>query len=42
MEYLQAHNSALLQSIADTGNLKADQESELREAIDKYKNLKQA
>jgi F-type H+-transporting ATPase subunit alpha len=40
-EYLESHNAALLRSIADTGNITADQESELRDAIDKYKQLRQ-
>ena len=41
LSYLGTNNSALLKSIADTGNMSADQEAELRDAIDKYKQLKQ-
>jgi F-type H+-transporting ATPase subunit alpha len=41
IEYLRVNKPELLQSIADTGNLGADRESELRDAIDKFKNLKQ-
>jgi len=40
-EYLESHNGALLRSIADTGNITADQEAELRDAIDKHKALRQ-
>jgi F-type H+-transporting ATPase subunit alpha len=41
MEYLGTYYSALLQSIGDTGNISADQETVLREAIDKYKHSRQ-
>ncbi len=42
VDYLETHNSALLKSIAETGNISDDQESELKNAIDKFKQLKQA
>ena len=41
IEFLEIHNSVLLRNLADTGNINADQEAELREAIDKYKHLMQ-
>jgi F-type H+-transporting ATPase subunit alpha len=39
--YLGIHNAALLSDIAASGNISAEQEEELRNAIDKYKQLKQ-
>jgi F-type H+-transporting ATPase subunit alpha len=37
IDYLRMHNNALLESIANTGNISADEETELRSAIEKFK-----
>jgi F-type H+-transporting ATPase subunit alpha len=40
-EYLRSHNGAMLESIARTGATSAEIESELRKAVESYKQLKQ-
>jgi F-type H+-transporting ATPase subunit alpha len=40
IDYLRVHNSSLLENISSTGNISADEESELRSAIEKFKSLR--
>ncbi|MDR1586476.1 MAG: F0F1 ATP synthase subunit alpha [Treponema sp.] len=41
LEYLKIHNTELLRNIAESGAMSAEQESELKNAIESYKQLKQ-
>jgi F-type H+-transporting ATPase subunit alpha len=41
LEYLKSHNTAMMESIARTGATTAETESELRKAVESYKQLKQ-
>jgi F-type H+-transporting ATPase subunit alpha len=41
LDYLRSHNGAMLETIAKTGATTAEIESELRKAVDSYKQLKQ-
>ncbi|MDR3147193.1 MAG: F0F1 ATP synthase subunit alpha [Treponema sp.] len=40
LEYLRAHNQGLLEAIATSGATTAEQEGELREAVESYKQVK--
>jgi F-type H+-transporting ATPase subunit alpha len=42
IDYLQIHNVALLESIAQTGSISADEEDELRNAIEKFKKIRKS
>jgi F-type H+-transporting ATPase subunit alpha len=39
IDYLQVHNNALLENISKTGNISAEEEDELRSAIDTFKKV---
>jgi F-type H+-transporting ATPase subunit alpha len=41
LEYLRSHNGAMMETIAKTGATTAEIESELRKAVESYKQLKQ-
>ncbi|GHV94456.1 ATP synthase subunit alpha [Spirochaetia bacterium] len=41
LEYLRIHKAQLMQGIADTGVISADQEGEMRNAVEAFKELKQ-
>ncbi|MDR3247821.1 MAG: F0F1 ATP synthase subunit alpha [Treponema sp.] len=41
LEYLRAHNQDLLDGIAGSGAISAEQEEELRKAVESYKSIKQ-
>ncbi|MDR0878085.1 MAG: F0F1 ATP synthase subunit alpha [Treponema sp.] len=41
LDYLKIHNAAALKAIADTGAITAEQEAELKSAVENYKELKQ-
>jgi F-type H+-transporting ATPase subunit alpha len=40
--YLKNHNADMMRSIAETGAVSAEQEAELRKAVESFKELKQA
>jgi F-type H+-transporting ATPase subunit alpha len=41
LEYLKIHNAELLRNVAESGAMNTEQESELKDAIESYKQLKQ-
>jgi F-type H+-transporting ATPase subunit alpha len=40
IDYLRLHHSSLLENISTSGNISADEESELRNAIDTFKSIR--